>query len=200
VPNLQPGTYNVVVQGFQPGQEGIVNLTLSITDDRQLEICDNGVDDDLDGDIDCNDRKCATSLACASSKCRADAEISPVPLNGTTVTRLVQTQGGADVADLTCNVGGTDSAVIAFDLTANANLTIGFLQLGDHAVALYSNDGNQLACDAGTALSCIPPTGMPSGTAMFNNVPAGKYYLLVQAKDAASAGSVSVSVSGMPAP
>lgn len=200
VPNLQPGTYNVVVQGFQPGQEGSVDLTISITNDRQLEICTNGVDDDMDGAIDCADRKCATSPACSTAKCRADAEISPVPLNGTTVTRLVQTQGGPDIADLACNVGGKDSAVIAFDLTAKANLTVGYLQLGDHAVALYSNDGNQLPCDAGTAVACVPPTGMPSGTATFNDVPSGKYYLILQAKDAASAGSVSVSVSGMPAP
>ena len=171
-----------------------------ITDDRQLEICANGIDDDGDGAIDCADRKCSTDLACRSSQCRSDAEISPMPLNGTTVTRLVQTQGNPDVADLACNVGGADTAVIAFDLTAKANLSVGFLQLGDHAVALYSNDGNVLPCDGGTALACIPPTGMPSGSTTFTDVPQGKYYLLVQAKNAASAGSVSLSISGTPAP
>src|SRR6185503_15626928 len=45
VPNLQPGTYNVIVEAFTPGSEGTMNLTLSIVDDRQLEICNNNIDD-----------------------------------------------------------------------------------------------------------------------------------------------------------
>src|SRR5262249_42719072 len=67
VPNLQPGTYNVLVQGFDSGSEGSVNLTLSVQDDRQLEICNNGVDDDGNGLTDCADPKCVTSPFCSAA-------------------------------------------------------------------------------------------------------------------------------------
>src|SRR4029077_11604819 len=57
IPGLQPGTYNLIVQAFQAGNEGIVNLNL--TGRREVggprEICDNGLDDDGDGAIDCDD-------------------------------------------------------------------------------------------------------------------------------------------------
>ena len=38
VPNLQPGTYYVIVEAFQAGSEGVVNITLSSIQDRAFEI------------------------------------------------------------------------------------------------------------------------------------------------------------------
>ena len=65
IPELQPGTYNVIVQAFQAGSEGIVNLTLTGIQETIREICDNGIDDDGDGVTDCADRKCVTEAICA---------------------------------------------------------------------------------------------------------------------------------------
>jgi len=40
-----------VVQAFESGSEGTVNLTLAGLSETILEICDNGIDDDGDGPL-----------------------------------------------------------------------------------------------------------------------------------------------------
>jgi hypothetical protein len=204
VPNLQPGTYNVIVQGFQPGTEGTMSLTLSVVDDRQLEICNNGIDDDGDGFIDCRDRKCITSQYCASSQCHADATINPVPLNGTSAFRLVQTAGAGVHADLSCvSMKGGQTSIIGITLTANADLTLQYQQIGNHDLAVFTNDGSELPCDAGTQLACVKgPGANASGSTSFTDVPQGNYWLVIaaDAPDGAvqSSGSVTIAISGMP--
>ncbi len=205
VPNLDPGTYNIVVEGYQPGSEGTVNLTLSVFDDRVLEICNNGIDDDMDGKTDCQDRKCATSPTCAAVACRADDQINPVPLTGTNTFRLLQTANNGVQAHLPCaTTPGGQTAVVELTLTAKANLHLQWNQIGNHDFALYTKDGQLLPCDAGTSLSCQKSNNMASGGIDFSNVPQGKVYLIV-AGDAPdgmtqSSGSVSIALSGMPAP
>jgi hypothetical protein len=204
VPNLQPGTYNVIVQGFQSGTEGSMQLTLSVVDDRQLEICNNKMDDDGDGFTDCRDRKCITSQYCSSSQCRADATIDPMPLNGTTVFKLVQTAGAGVHADIPCatQLGG-QTAIIAMTLTAAADLSLQFQQIGNHDVAVYTNDGQALPCDAGTLLACFKGPGANlSGSTTFTNVPQGKYWIVIggDTADMSTAGSVNVAISGTPTP
>jgi len=205
VPNLSAGTYNVIVEGFTPGSEGTMNLTLSVVDDRQLEICNNNIDDDHDGFIDCRDRKCATSQFCKASQCRPDATIDPVPLTGVNTFRLVQTAGNGVNAQLPCTTQmGGQTAVIEVTLTAKANLTLAWNQIGNHDFAIFTNEGAQLPCDTGTVLQCGKSNGQASGMASFNNVPQGRYYIIVQG-DAAdgtvqSSGSVNIALSGMPAP
>jgi hypothetical protein len=205
VPNLQPGTYNVIVEGFQSGTEGTMQLTLSVVDDRQLEICNNHVDDDMDGFTDCRDRKCITSQYCSSSQCRADTTIDPMPLDGSTVFKLVQTAGAGVHADVPCatTLGG-QTAIIGLTLTAPADLSLQFQQIGNHDVAVYTNDGTALPCDAGTLLACVkgPGKNLP-GMTTFTNVPQGRYWVVIgaDAPDVAgnqSSGSVNIAISGMP--
>jgi hypothetical protein len=202
VPNLQPGTYNVIVAGFTPGSEGTMDLSLSIVDDRQLEICNNGIDDDRDGATDCQDRKCATNPSCSASRCRPDAEIDPVPLTGQKVFRLVQTAGNGAAAQLACTgMPGGDTAVIELTLTAAANLTLEWNQIGDHDFQLFTFEGTQLPCDAGATVgTCKKSNDAPSGMTSFTNVPKGQYYLVIQADTPSDAGSVNIALSGTPAP
>ncbi len=203
VPNLQPGTYNVIVQSFQPGSEGTMNLNIFIVGDRQLEICNNGIDDDGDGKIDCADLKCVTSPFCENHMCRPDQTINPMPLTGMNVTEIVETQGQMAMTAPCATTTGGNGAAIGIKLTAAADLTLDYLQLGNHDFALYTDDNAALACDAGTLVSCIKSNGTSSGMASFTNVPAGKYYLDVVADkpDTAqvqSSGSVSVQLAGVP--
>jgi hypothetical protein len=206
VPNLQPGTYNVIVEAFTPGSEGTMNLTLSIVDDRQLEICNNGIDDDNNGLIDCADPKCATSIYCVKQQCRPDQTIDPMPLTGTNVFKLVQTAGNGVVAQAPCaTTPGGQTAVVELTLTANADLKVQWNQLGNHVVSVWNDAGAQLPCDAGALLACAPAVGMNQpGMATFSKVPQGRYYLIVQgdAPDGAvqSSGSVSLAISGTPSP
>jgi hypothetical protein len=204
VPNLQPGTYNVIVEAFTPGSEGTMNLTLSIVDDRQLEICNNGIDDDHNGLTDCADPKCFTSPYCVNSQCKPDATIDPMPLTGANVFKLVQTAMNGVHGQIPCaSATGGQSAVIEITLTASANLTLQWNQIGNHDFALYSVAGSSGPCDAGTLTgSCIKSNGSATGMATFSAVPQGKYYLIVQGDgpDGATqySGSANVELSGIP--
>jgi hypothetical protein len=204
IPNLQPGTYNVLVEAFAPGSEGQVDLTLSIVNDRQLEICNNGIDDDGNGLIDCADPKCATSQYCASYQCRPDATIDPLPLDGSNTFKLVQTANNGVHGQVPCASGsGGQSAVVEISLTAAADLKLQWNQIGNHDFALYTVMGTQLPCDAGQLTGmCVKSGNAPSGAASFTNVPQGKYYLIVQGDQADGttqySGSVTVALSGMP--
>ena len=96
LPELQPGPYNVIVQAFQAGSEGIVTLTLTGIQETIREICDNGIDDDRDGATDCADRKCVTEAICAKFACRADQTAGLLPLDGSPVSVVVQTAMSGD--------------------------------------------------------------------------------------------------------
>jgi hypothetical protein len=202
VPNLQAGTYNVIVEGFTAGSEGTMDLTLSIVDDRQLEICNNGIDDDHNGLTDCADRKCVASQFCTQAQCRPDAMIDPMPLTGTNVFKLVQTSGNGQHGQVPCatTVGG-EAAVVEITLTATADLKMSWNQIGNHDFALFTDEGTGLPCDTGTLTgTCVKSSSMPAGMTSFSKVPQGKYYLIIQADDAMSAGSVNIAISGLPSP
>jgi hypothetical protein len=206
VPNLDPGTYNIIAEGYQPGSEGTMNLTLSVLDDRVLEICNNGIDDDKDGKTDCQDRKCATNPLCAATACRPDDIINPMPLTGMNVFRLVQTANNGTQANVPCaTTAGGQTSVIAITLTAAANLHLQWNQIGNHDFAVYTDDGKLLPCDAGTLVTCGKSNNAPNGTLDFNNVPQGTVYVIIAGDQPDTmatqySGSVSIALSGTPAP
>ena len=178
-----------------------MNLTLSVVDDRQLEICNNNIDDDGNGLTDCADPKCVTSPFCTQSQCKADATVDPVPLDGSTASRLVQTAGAAVQAQPACEaMSGGPTAVVQLRFTAKANFNLTWNQLGNHDFALYNQVGTMLACDAGAQLQCSKSGGTGTGTVAWSNVPLGRYYLVVAADAPATAGSVALQLSGTPAP
>ncbi len=193
VPNLALGTYNVIVEGYQPGSEGTMHLTLSIVDDRQIVDCSQpGA---------CSNRQCYTSQYCTGSQCKPDKTIDPMPLDGSNVDEVVQTQGNPVSAKPSCeSTPGGPTAVIALHLTTTADLTLAWNQFGNHDFALYTEAGVGLPCDAGTQLSCTPSGGAASGTTSFTKIPSGYYYLIVAADTPTQAGSVALQLSGKPSP
>jgi hypothetical protein len=193
IPNLQPGTYYVIVEAFQAGQEGTVNLTLSSIQDRALEICNNGIDDDGDGFTDCADRKCATSPYCINKACMPDASIDPMPIGGQSVFELVQTAGKQVSAQPPCETkpGGGD-AVVFVNMPAQATLRIDYAQVGSHVFAVYPDLGSGLICEAAKPVGCVPSNGAGAGTASFANLPGGKYWVIVAADQPGDEGSASL--------
>jgi hypothetical protein len=197
VPNLQAGTYNVIVEGFQAGSEGTMNLTLSVVDDRQLVDCRQpGA---------CLMRQCVTSQYCANAQCRPSATIDPMPLDGSTVFELVQTASNGVHGTVPCATApGGQTAALLVRLTTAADLKVSWQQIGNHAVALYTDDGAALPCDAGTLLGCAPAIGAGKpGMVSFTNVPPGRYYLLVAGNQPDTSttqysGSIDLALSGTP--
>jgi hypothetical protein len=201
IPGLQPGDYNLIVEAFQSGTEGTVRL--SLTGERELvqEICDNGIDDDNDGAIDCMDRKCVTSPLCAKFACRPDKSLGLLALDGSLTSVALQTSMSVDDQKMTCaSAPGGQDAVVDFQLPAKADLTIEWAQVGSHVFALYSNDGALLACDAGQSITCIAAAGQPTGKQTLTALPGGKYHLVVDADKPGSEGGVVLQISGTIAP
>ena len=127
-----------------------------------------------------------------------------MPLTGATVFELVQTAGNGVHGGAGCaTTSGGQSAVIGITLTAAADLTLQWQQIGNHDFALYTNEGQQAPCDAGTQLQCTKGGGAnQGGTVMWSNVAEGTYWLVVagDAPDGTtqSSGSVDVAISGTP--
>jgi hypothetical protein len=201
VPSLQPGSYYILVQAFSAGSEGTVDLTLRGFAQRTLEICNNGIDDDGDGAVDCNDRKCATDPNCTSLRCRPDKQLGLIAIDGSTASATVQTSGaGNDQTNSSCvsGSGGAD-AVVSFTLPGKTDLTIAWAQVGNHALVLYQGDNAQVPCEANALIDCKATAGASTGSYVLKALAAGKYYLVVDADKAGSEGGVILQFSGLPA-
>ncbi len=193
IPNLQPGTYYVIVEAFQAGMEAKITLTLSSIEDRALEICNNGIDDDMDGFTDCQDHKCATSPFCIAKQCVADATIDPMPVNGPSVFELVQTANKQVTAQPPCEVKpGGSNANIFINMPSTANLQVDYAQVGSHVFAVYPYLGPGLVCEAAKPVACVASGGKQAGTAQFPNLAQGKYWFIVAADQPGDEGSASL--------
>jgi hypothetical protein len=201
MPGLQAGNYNLIVDAFQMGSEGQVNITLFGVSPTTVEICNNGIDDDNDGAVDCADRTCVTSPLCTQFACRADNLLGVLPLNGVPVQTIAQTTGSGDDQQTACATGmGGQDAVVDFQLPGTADLLIEWAQLGNHVLALFANDGALFACDAGASLACIPTNGLPIGQQTIQRVPAGRYHLVIDANASGSEGAVGLRITGVNSP
>jgi hypothetical protein len=202
MPGLQPGNWNLIVEGFQLGSEGTVNLTLGGVAPTTTEVCNNLIDDDNDGATDCADRKCVTSPLCAPFACRPDQTLGVLPLNGTpTVVSAVTTAAGDDQRVMCASSAGGQDQVIDFELPGTADLTIRWAQIGTHDFELFANDGALFACDTGASLACITTTASQlTGEQTLTRVPAGRYHLVVNADAAGLEGVVGLQIIGVLSP
>jgi hypothetical protein len=198
LPSMQPGTYFLLVEGFTKGSEGTVGLTLRGRSERVLEICNNGIDDDGDGAIDCNDRKCATDDTCTKLRCRADKSLGLLALDGTPLSVAVQTSGaGNDQTKSTCTSAATGAdAVVGFSLPGKTDLTVQWAQVGNHALVLYQADSAPLPCEANALIDCKSTAGATTGSYVLKGLPAGPYNLVLDADKAGSEGGAILQISG----
>jgi hypothetical protein len=203
MPNIQPGEYNLIVAAFRAGQEGVMSLQLFGVAETVLEICNNGIDDDGDGKIDCADLKCVTSPLCLNMQCRADTDLGTVPLTGANVGTTVSTTGAGVHYPAACATtpGGQDTDV-DFELSAKADVTLEWAQVGmtRSTFNLYTNESTLSACDAGTEVQCVPAGTTATGAATFTGLAAGKYHLIINADAPGKEGGVVLQLTGAPSP
>ena len=202
IPSLQPGVYNLVVQAFTSGTEGTVNLSLTGISETVLEICNNGIDDDGDGAVDCYDRKCAGDPNCQKLVCHPDKALGILPLDGSLTSAAVQTSGAGDdqtMSPCVSGKGGAD-AVVGFTLTSKADITIEWAQVGNHALVLYQQLDPRLPCEANTRIDCKATANAATGSYQLTGLAQGKYYLVVDADKAGSEGGAILQLSGRPSP
>jgi uncharacterized protein (DUF2141 family) len=201
MPNLQPGKYDILVEAFAAGQEGTVNLTLFGVQEKVIEICNNGIDDDGNGLIDCADPACFTSPYCTGQRCMPVKDLGILPLDGTTKTSVtVQTAGAASSAsNVACVVtaGGGDQDV-DFQMPSTGDLTLAWAQQGNAVFDVFQNASPLGACDAGQSMSCVASTGTATGSTVFKALSAGKYHLVVKADKPGDEGGVVIELSGTP--
>jgi hypothetical protein len=198
IPDLQPGVHYVIVQAVSSGNEGTMDLTLQGEAQRTDEICNNGIDDDGDGAIDCDDRKCATNTACQNLRCLPDKNLGLLPLDGSTRSVAVETSGAGDdqVKSKCVSAAGGEDAVIGFELPGTTDLTIEWAQVGNHALVLYRADSVPLPCEANQLVDCTQTKDLSTGSYPLRGLAAGKYYLVVDADHTGAEGGVIVQLSG----
>jgi hypothetical protein len=202
IPDLQPGTYNVIIEAFQAGSEGTVAITFTGMQEIVREICDNGIDDDKDGFTDCADRKCVTSPQCEKFACHPDKDLGLLPLDGSMKTAVIQTAAAGDDQTHTACVtapGGQDGDV-DFQVPARADVTLQWAQVGNHDFALYSDDGKLLSCEAGKSFGCLSSGGATTGSTVFGALPAGSYHLVIDADQPGAEGGVAIQIFGKASP
>jgi len=202
IPNLQPGLHNLLVQAFTAGTEGTMNLSLTGLSETASEICNNGIDDDGDGAIDCYDLKCAGDPSCAKLVCQPDKALGILPLDGSLASVALQTSGASDKQTMSPCVSGKGGgdAVVGFTLTTKADLTFDWAQVGNHALVIYQQLNASLPCEANTLIDCHATASASTGTYQLSGLAQGKYYLVVDADKAGSEGGVILQIGGRPSP
>jgi hypothetical protein len=195
-PGVFPGTYYLIVQAFKAGDEGTVQATLAATAARTEEICDNGVDDNGDGLVDCDDPTCVDFPACAALTCHPGNSLGSLPINGASRDVSVTTEGAAAKENTSCQAqnGGGD-VVIGFSLPRQASVTVSYGQFGNHVFALFNDLGQAHACDK-QQVDCQPTSGNGSGMVRFANLPAGPYFLVVKALQPGDEGPLALRIAG----
>ncbi|MEK6607894.1 MAG: hypothetical protein AABZ30_09560, partial [Myxococcota bacterium] len=200
--DLPPGTYWFVVDAIEPGSEGSVDLVFTASANAEPELCADGLDNDGDGATDCEDPECDGIAGCDGPEvCLPDEWLYPPwsedgsATDGTTVTL-----GASDDDDQVapCAVGGGADRVLAFDLDEAANVLVYIDEAyGEHVLGLFRSDGRG-ACDA-TLVTCTNPALVPwSGGWIWPDVQPGRYFLIVDAFEAGSEGSIAIEVGFMP--
>jgi hypothetical protein len=178
--------YLVVVDGYA-GAVSSYTVALSC---ELFEICDNGLDDDGDGLVDCDDDACAGDVACASGTCAPGWSV-------TCESGDTWNNGGfgstAQISDYTCP-GGTSSGesgreyAYQYDATVDGDVTVdatGFAAGQDLDVFVLEETGR--GCDARDCVAAGTAAG-DFETLTFAALEGVRYYVVVDGYGGAASG------------
>jgi len=185
----EPGEdYWIVIDGYQ-GSEGEYSVSVDCEPVTGTEDCDNGVDDDGDKLVDCEDEDCMGTELCASY-CDSDTAIQ------ITCGQIIDSDNTWDESNplpgqsnnidgYPCNIGNYAGAEVAFEWTASVTGTIEFRLLNAQPTVL----NHDIILLDGTNGDCVNTQCMEGGlgfTSLEYEVVSGyTYYFLVDGFDGA---------------
>jgi len=191
--SLQPGVYWLIVESY-PGLQGSTTVTLSTGKVSTPEICNNGIDDDGNGLIDCMDAACAKDPACVDHECLPDVKLGALVVGAPARDVNVNLKTAPHRYLPTCagNFSGGDEA-IAFTLAEPAGVDVRYQQTGASILAIFRMPPPGLACDS-DELTCAFRDD-PANEIAFTEFGAGDYLLIVNAGNAQQIGSIDLQIS-----
>ena len=193
---LGAGNYLLIAKAASAAQAGPIDLEISAFGTRQTEICNNGIDDDGNGLIDCADPACFGVGMCASPSCVPSQDLGALSWGMTKVV-TVDTAGGNDLYQTSCSHGNGKERVLKLSLTEPMALSIDCTDTGSNVLALSQELEPLDACDA-HEIDCADPHVLPFGCGFaFPDLQPGNYYLIVQAFQAGEEGSVTLRLEGL---
>ena len=163
---LGAGTYYVIVQSY-PGTQGATTVRLSTG--HGSEICDNGVDDDGNGLVDCADQACVNAPNCLDDECKPELNLGALVVGDAPKSADFDTSTTSNRYHPTCAGSSTgDDYAVRFTLHETAGVLVQWTQSNgsDHVITIFHMPPPGLACDA-SQMSCYYPGGAPSGTVAF---------------------------------
>ena len=167
--------------------------------EKTLEICNNGIDDDGDGNIDCNDLEVRDLALVPEVRLpRRPVDWALVPLDGSTMSTTVQTVGNGDEFVSPCaSASGGQDAVVDFTVPSKANVKLEWAQAGNHDFALYTEHQRPGRLQRGHAgrLHGVDGCSRPAAINL-PALPGGKYHLIVDADKPGAEGGVVLQLSG----
>jgi hypothetical protein len=176
--SLGAGVYWLIVESY-PGVEGATTVTLSTGSAATPEICDNGIDDDGNGLIDCADAACANDPSCVGNECVADINLGALVVDAP--PRLVRTNLAADPSRYRPTCAGTEPGgdqAIAFTLAEPAGVEVQYQESGANVLSIFRQPARGLACDS-DQLTCVFEDDVSNSVA-FTSFAAGDYLLIVK--------------------
>jgi hypothetical protein len=173
-----PGAdYWVVVDGYQ-GDSGAYSINVQCEGISDAEDCDNGLDDDGDADVDCDDSDCQSSPLCAST-CESVGTISC----GDYVmgdTSLLDNGSTDQVGGYPCKVGNYTGREMAYEFLASGTGTVTW-DLENQTPTVVDHDLFVLDGDNGACLNvqCLEEGGYGGNSVEFEAVAGHTYYLVI---------------------
>jgi hypothetical protein len=178
-PRLAAGNYYLIAQPHEAGAGGSLSVTL--TTPTGPEICDNGIDDNADQLIDCEDLSCAADPTCVSQICSPDSVLGALVVDGRKIAINTDTRSASPDNTATCvtSPGGGD-VVLSFTLAERAGVLLTWNETGQHVVELTRLSAAAARCDA-EPLGCVTTPGRAPDETWWSGLEAGTYALIVKA-------------------
>jgi hypothetical protein len=193
---LAAGEYLLIFKPIAAGKEGRVTLSLSAFADRGVEICDNGIDDDANNLVDCDDPACTGTINCQALLCLPDSNLGDIDIGTsksikadlTTATRTFSTK---------CGKGDGYGLVYRLNLLRPMGLGVRCTQTGSQVMQL-SQQVSPLDLCTDHSVDCVDYTIQPFGcNFVMPSLQPGLYNFVVQAFTSGTEGTMNLTLTGV---